>query len=127
MKKTVNITYTDEEFRELIRQEVKAVLDEQVDPGTATGDQGFINMDQAAEYLQISKSTLYKYVSGSKIPFIKQGKKRLLFKKSELENWLLQNRNLDMNGTAPDGWNAKLQQHVGYEQPAKSWTDQHWK
>jgi excisionase family DNA binding protein len=46
-----------------------------------------LNMKEAAEFLSISKATLYKYTSETTIPHYKMGS-RTLFKVSELEEWL---------------------------------------
>jgi excisionase family DNA binding protein len=52
----------------------------------ATTDQRqpeFINIDQACQLLNLSKSTVYKRTMNNELPFYKNGKK-LLFKRSEL-------------------------------------------
>lgn len=50
------------------------------------------NLKQAAQYLDISESHLYKLTSTKRIPhYCPQGKK-LYFKRSELDEWLLSNR-----------------------------------
>jgi excisionase family DNA binding protein len=46
-----------------------------------------LNLDQAAEYVSLSKSAIYKKTSQRNIPHFKQGKK-LYFKRSELDAWL---------------------------------------
>jgi len=46
-----------------------------------------LNIDQAAEFLKISKSTLYTLTSQKRIPHFKKGKK-LYFKLSELLLWI---------------------------------------
>ncbi|MBI2730495.1 MAG: helix-turn-helix domain-containing protein [Sphingobacteriales bacterium] len=45
------------------------------------------NLNQAAEYVSLSKSAIYKKTSERNIPHFKQGK-RLYFKRSELDEWL---------------------------------------
>jgi excisionase family DNA binding protein len=51
-----------------------------------------LSFQEACQYLEVSASHLYKLTSGSQIPhFCPQGKK-LYFKRSELEEWLLRNR-----------------------------------
>jgi len=45
------------------------------------------NLNQAAEYVSLSKSAIYKKTSERNIPHFKQGKK-LYFKRSELDDWL---------------------------------------
>lgn len=90
MKKTVKISYTDQEFRQLIRDELKAVLTGQNDVIASDGDEGFLSIDQAADYLKISKSKIYKHTMDNTIPFKKNGR-RLLFRKSELTEWVNKN------------------------------------
>lgn len=87
MKKTVKISYTDQEFRLLIREELKAVLTGNDSLVAPNDDDGFLSMDQAADYLKISKSRIYKHTMDNTIPFKKNGR-RLLFKKSELSDWI---------------------------------------
>ena len=46
---------------------------------------------EAAKYLDVSPSHLYKLTSGGKIPHFKPQGKKLYFEKSELDQWLMQN------------------------------------
>ncbi len=46
-----------------------------------------INLNEAAEYVSLCKSTMYKKTSERNIPHFKQGKK-LYFKRNELDEWL---------------------------------------
>ena len=48
-----------------------------------------LTFDEAARYLDVSKSHLYKLTSANKIPHYKPQGKRLYFAKSELNAWLL--------------------------------------
>lgn len=52
-----------------------------------------LTFDEACWYSGISKSHMYKLTSGNKIPFFKPGGKLVFFKREELNEWLLQNRN----------------------------------
>ena len=56
------------------------------DNGTVTITE-VLNLNQAAEYVSLSKSAIYKKTSERNIPHFKQGKK-LYFKRSELDDWL---------------------------------------
>lgn len=56
------------------------------DNGTVTITE-VLNLNQAAEYVSLSKSAIYKKTSERNIPHFKKGKK-LYFKRSELDNWL---------------------------------------
>lgn len=46
-----------------------------------------LNIDQAAEYVSLSKSAIYKKTAERTIPHFKQGK-RLYFKLTDLNTWL---------------------------------------
>lgn len=50
-------------------------------------------MDEAANYMGLSKSHLYKLTSQCIIPFYKPNGKMVYFRRSELETWILRNRN----------------------------------
>ena len=50
-----------------------------------------LNLNQAAQYLSISHSQLYKYTSQRKIPFHKPAGKYLYFFKNELDKWICRN------------------------------------
>lgn len=47
--------------------------------------------NEAAEYLGISKSYLYKLTSGGKIPYYKPFGKKIYFDKVMLDDWVYQN------------------------------------
>ena len=50
-----------------------------------------LTLEEAARYLDVSKSTLYKMTSSNKISFYKPNGKRIFFDKCELNAWLLRN------------------------------------
>jgi excisionase family DNA binding protein len=56
----------------------------------------FLRVEDVSKQLDISKSTVYLYVSKNHIPHIKIGGK-LYFTKSDLTNWINQNRRLPDN------------------------------
>ncbi len=52
-----------------------------------------IPLNEAAEFLKVSKSCLYKKTSQKQIPYYKPpGCKQIYFRKTELEEWLLSNK-----------------------------------
>ncbi|MGM9804791.1 MAG: helix-turn-helix domain-containing protein [Muribaculaceae bacterium] len=51
-----------------------------------------LTSDEAARYMGISKSYLYKLTMGQKIPHYKPMGKMCYFNRVELENWLQSNR-----------------------------------
>jgi len=52
----------------------------------------FLNVEEATLYLQLSKSCLFKMTSKKEIPFYKPGGKKIYFKKSELQEWIFNNK-----------------------------------
>jgi excisionase family DNA binding protein len=51
-----------------------------------------LNLNDAALYLELSASHLYRLTSTGCIPFYKPNGKKLYFKRLELNQWLLRNR-----------------------------------
>ena len=51
-----------------------------------------LTFDEACLYLNCSKSWLYKQTHLKQISFYKPNSKKIYFKKTELNNWLLRNR-----------------------------------
>ncbi len=51
-----------------------------------------LSMQEAAEYLHVSKSYLYKLTSANRIPYYKPTGKLVYFDKKELDAWILHNR-----------------------------------
>ena len=47
---------------------------------------------EACQFLSLSSSYLYKLTHKQQIPYYKPGGKKIYFKRSELESWLLKNR-----------------------------------
>jgi excisionase family DNA binding protein len=87
MKQAFKTIYTDQEFRQLIREELKAVLSGEAEQIAGPDNDGFINLKQAVDFLKIKTSYMYQLVHKKAIPFKKSGK-RLLFKKSDLAAWV---------------------------------------
>ena len=51
-----------------------------------------LNFKEAARYLDISRSHLYKLTYSKQIPHYKPRGKNVFFERKELDKWLLQNR-----------------------------------
>ncbi len=51
-----------------------------------SGDE-LLTINEAIEYLKLSRQTIYNMVSRGDIPFLKAGR-QLRFRKSALDNWL---------------------------------------
>jgi excisionase family DNA binding protein len=58
----------------------------------AVANKDVLNLKEAAKYLNISCSHLYKLTSAKEIPHYKPRGKQVFFERKELDRWLLQNR-----------------------------------
>ncbi len=56
-----------------------------------------LNFTEAAVYLEVSHSHLYKLTSSGAIPAYKPNGKKLYFNRKELETWLLSNKQVSTN------------------------------
>ena len=59
-----------------------------------------LTADQAAEYLCLAKSYLYKLTSAGVLPFSKPGGKKIYFLVDDLEKWAMSNRTPGANERA---------------------------
>ena len=69
--------------QETITSQISSILEQNERP---------LTFQEATEYLDISKSYLYKLTSTAKIPHYKPNNKKIYFTKSDLQNFLLRNR-----------------------------------
>lgn len=51
-----------------------------------------LSLEEAAAYLQLSKSCVYKMTSNKEISFYVPGGKRIYFLRTELDSWILSNK-----------------------------------
>ena len=58
----------------------------------AVANKDVLNLKEAARYLNMSCSHLYKLTSAKEIPHYKPRGKQVFFERKELDRWLLQNR-----------------------------------
>ena len=84
------ISVTPNELESLIEEVLRRILSEKIKKENDSFSE-IMNVDQASKFLNVAKQTLYVYTSKNIIPFIKRYKK-LYFKKSDLENWLMEGR-----------------------------------
>ncbi|GMU86660.1 MAG: hypothetical protein AMXMBFR48_19020 [Ignavibacteriales bacterium] len=54
--------------------------------------EGFLGAEEAAEFLNISKSALYKLTWKNRIPYYKPGGKLIYFRREELAEWVKKGR-----------------------------------
>lgn len=72
-----------------VLMEIKDLLKQQ-----STYKKDILSFNEAKLYLDVSASFLYKLTSDEKITFFKPNGKLIYFRKSDLDNWLLQNPNV---------------------------------
>jgi excisionase family DNA binding protein len=93
MGKNITINFTEEEFRSIIRAEVQIALSEIETQRSGSIDEGFMSISEAADLLKLKSGSIYNLVNKQGIPFHKkQGSNRILFVKSELLNWLKEDK-----------------------------------
>ncbi|WP_341228455.1 helix-turn-helix domain-containing protein [uncultured Arcticibacterium sp.] len=84
------IVTTAEELEEIIAQILKRNLLYN-SLSREKEERSIMSIDEASEYLQIPKNTLYRYTSQRKVPHKKIGRS-LKFKREELVDWLAENK-----------------------------------
>ena len=85
MQKHVFISISKEDLQNMIIDSVNACLKYNEPPEVNGKD--LLTIDEAAEFLNLSKPTLYRLVSERNIPHSKKGK-RLYFSKERLTEWV---------------------------------------
>lgn len=80
------VLITPDELASLIQTSVRKAIAEQSSKSSTPNDKP-LSIEEASDFLQIPKSTLYQFTSTRKIPFQKVGKK-ILFFKNELIAWV---------------------------------------
>jgi excisionase family DNA binding protein len=71
----------------------------------------FMDIQEASNFLKLKVSTIYQFVDRNKIPFHKPTKK-LLFKKSELVEWVEKNRVLTIDELEKNRFELLMQEGV---------------
>lgn len=86
------ILLTEEELEDIIQKSMRVILSEQKqqEPKEASLPQ-FLDVTEAAKYVKLAKQTMYALSASNQIPHIKRHK-RLVFLKTDLEQWLLEGR-----------------------------------
>lgn len=81
----MNFVYMSKEDLVSFAQEI---LGAKKEAASAISEERFLNVEEAAEYIQVAKQTLYGYSSKGVIPRV-GGCRKLLFRKADLDAWLL--------------------------------------
>ena len=90
MANNIIIQFTETEFRTLLKDCISEGIKETSQNKTEVSDK-LLSVKEAAVFVNLAPQTLYGFTSNRTIPFIKKGKK-LYFKKSDLELWLIDGR-----------------------------------
>ena len=90
------LSQTKEEFEEIIRKVVRSEFQRLLSQngrgvGTKPEADELLTVKQCAEFLSLSKATVYGYVHRAEIPVYKHSK-RLYFSKQELIDWIKTDR-----------------------------------
>ena len=85
------ILLTSQQIQSIVENAVRKVLNEKQSVTRTNDDAGPLTLKEAADYLNISTSTLYRYTSQRLIPHDKPGK-YVYFHRNELDSWLREHR-----------------------------------
>ena len=91
MNDIILIPFSKHEFRSFVKACVNEAIEESALNPIANFTDQILSIKEASSFLNLAQQTLYGFTSKRVIPFFKRGKK-LYFKKSELENWLIEGR-----------------------------------
>lgn len=81
---------TNAQANNLLLQEIMKKLDryEILLESKQRNEKELLNSDEAAKYLGISRSTIWKMTSANNIPFFRPGGRLMMFEKAELDRWI---------------------------------------
>lgn len=82
--------YSDEDFRQLLKEVVREVIVNSPQKDHVR-EQKPLTFKEGCKHVKLSESHVYKLTSTNQIPHSKQGK-RIFFDALELDQWLLSNR-----------------------------------
>ena len=87
-EKVILIPVSEKAFKNMLEEVVRKVLNGKEEKPS---DKAYLNVEEAAELIQLAPQTIYGLTSRRLIPFVKKGHK-LRFIKEDLENWLLEGK-----------------------------------
>lgn len=73
-----------------------------------------LSLEEAAEYLQLSKSCLYKITSSKEIQHYVPGGKKIYFRREELDSWVLNSKVRSINE-----FDVETESYLGRTQKSK--------
>ena len=63
---------------------------------TERKNDNYINIEEAAEYLGVKTSTIRSWIKKKNMPFLRVGVKLLKFKRSEIDDWVNSEKNMNI-------------------------------
>jgi excisionase family DNA binding protein len=75
----------------VVRSAAKEAIEQLLNSKSPNGpsmDDDFLSAEQAATFLKIKKNTIYSKAEKGDLPFYRSGKRKLLFSKKELEEYV---------------------------------------
>jgi excisionase family DNA binding protein len=74
-----------------------------------------LSLEEAAAYLQLSKSCLYKMTSSKEINYYVPGGKKIYFRRNELDNWVFKSKVNSVNE-----FDIEAESYIGRTSKSKS-------
>ena len=99
------IVTTRDELSSIIQEVYRKLIDENKEIVCVNTTYDILSLSEACAFLKLAKQTIYGFTSKNKIPFFKKGKK-LYFKKSELESWITEGKQLTEDEIKKGGFEA---------------------
>jgi len=60
-------------------------------------DRRFSDIKGVSQYTTLSRSTIYKKITANSIPYLRAGKKRIVFDLDQIDSWLLNGAQKDVD------------------------------
>lgn len=99
------VILTPEQLVEIINNSVRNALAEQAHPQARQhAAHEYLNMVEAAQYLQIPQSTLYQFCATRRLPYVKRGK-RNFFQRADLDAFMAADRRKSVKEMEEDAMN----------------------
>ena len=91
MKELIMSTFSKSElqdmFREVMSDSISSLAKDMISPNKVQNDDKIINTSEAAEFLGISRMTLFRRMKLGQVPYKRLGR-RVMFSKLQLTDWI---------------------------------------
>jgi len=113
MENLVFTQLTVPEVRKMLREELQAVIkDCQIPQQIAIDSNPLLTIQEVANYINMAVPSIYGLVHHKKIPHIKRGK-RLIFEKTQINEWLTLGRRKTVNELQHDA-DVYISEHTNH-------------